>query len=159
MCDDAVLPTEGEGVPSPSGHETGDAEEIEAPAEEARVRKEPVRPAAPTQEEIDRHRVDHLPYRNWCPECIEGFGRERAHRAHDEDRQIPLVVCDYLYITPRGVFARDELPEADREGACRVLVVKCATTQCLFAHAVLQKGIDPDGFVVDRLKEDIAWLE
>ena len=99
------------------------------PVEEARPRKDPVGPAAPTQEEIARHRIDHLPYRDWCPECIVGFGRERARRAHDDEREVPWVVCDYLYITSRGIFARDELPEGDRDSACRVLVVKCAVTQ------------------------------
>ena len=59
---------------------------------------------------------------------------------------------------PGGVFARDELPERDRDAARRVLVVKCAMTKCIFAHAVPQKGVDPDGFVIDRLREDIVWL-
>ena len=31
-------------------------------------------------------------------------------------------------------------------------------TKCLFAHAVPQKGVDPEGFVTDRLREDIVWL-
>ena len=152
------MPAEAEsapGAPPPGSEAMG---EIEVPTEEARPRKDPVRPVAPTQEERDRHRIDHLPYRSWCPECIEGFGRERAQHAHEDERQVPLVVCDYLYITSRGVFARDELPEGEQEGACRVLVVKCVLTQCLFAHAVPQKGVDPDGFVIDRLKEDISWL-
>ena len=28
----------------------------------------------------------------------------------------------------------------------------------MFAHAVPQKDVDPDNFVVERLKDDIAWL-
>ena len=28
----------------------------------------------------------------------------------------------------------------------------------MFAHTVPQKRVDSDGFVVDRLKEDIVWL-
>ena len=51
------------------------------------------------------------------------------------------------------MFARDELPESDRDGACRVLVVKCAATTCMFAHAAPHKGVDPDGSIIDRLKE------
>ena len=57
--------------------------ELEVPEEETRARKALNRPGIPTQAEIDAHRIDHLPYRNWCPECIEGFGRERAHPAGD----------------------------------------------------------------------------
>ena len=161
ICDEAVLPSmdEGGGVYGPTAPDTPREVEIEAPGEEARVRKDLPRPYAPTQAEIDKHRVDHLPYRNWCPECVEGFARERAHEAHEgHERQVPLVSCDYLYITCSGVFARDELPEGERSAACRVLVIKCAMTKCIFAHAVPQKGVDPDGFVIDRLREDIVWL-
>ena len=144
-------------VPSPPSERGGG--EISVPAEETRPRRDIPRPAPPSQEEIDKHKVDHLPYRNWCPDCVEGFGRERAHRAREgADRDIPLVVCDYLFITPTGVFDRSELPVGEREAACKVLVVKCVSTKCLFAHAVSQKGVGPDGFVIDRLKEDIVWL-
>ena len=124
-------------------------EEITAPEEEATPSKAMVRPSTPSQEEIDRHRIDHLPYRDWCPECVEGFGRERAHHAsRDHDRTIPLISLDYMYLARSGVFAREELPQGERDGAIRVIVAKCASTQCLFAHAVPQKGVDPDGFVV-----------
>ena len=160
-CDDAVLPNEVEGEricdPKPAA---GEAEgEVSVPEEEARPRKELQRPTAPSQAEIDKHRIDHLPYRNWCPECVEGFGRERAHHNHEGDgRSIPLVSCDCLWLTPRGVFSRDEVPDDEREEGRRVIIVKCAATRCMFAHAVPQKGVDPDGFVVDRLKDDIVWL-
>ena len=27
-------------------------------------------PGQPTQKQIDDHRIDHLPYRSWCPHCV-----------------------------------------------------------------------------------------
>ena len=66
---------------------------IHAP-EEVRDAKQVKQLAMPTQEEVDAHRVSHLPYRRWCPECVEAFGRERGHRKQDEERTIPLVSCD-----------------------------------------------------------------
>ena len=136
MSEGAAFPAvaEGESTPGAVAREEAPEVEIEAPVEEARARKELPRPYAPTPEEIAKHRVDHLPYRNWCPECVEGFARERAHRAHEGgERETPLVSCDYLYITPRGVFARDELPEGERSAARRVLVGKGGATQGLCA--------------------------
>ena len=122
LCDEGVFPSEEESVPV-YGRAPGDEVqegELSVPDEEARPSKQILRPLAPSQAEIDNHRIDHLPYRNWCPECVEGFGRERAHRSReDEEREIPLVACDYLYLTPRGIFARDELPEGERDNACR----------------------------------------
>ena len=140
-------------------HPGGEEDEIQAPEEETRPFKAMNRPEAPTQEEIDRHRIDHLPYRAWCPECVEGFGRERPHRAsQDHERSIPLISLDYMYLARSGVFAREELPQSEREGAIRIIVAKCVRTQCLFAHAVPQKGVDPDGYVITQLKDDILWL-
>ena len=37
-------------------------------------------PPVPAQEEVDLHRISHLPYRCWCPECVEAFAREWEHR-------------------------------------------------------------------------------
>ena len=61
-------------------------------------------------------------------------------------------------LTRTGIFAREDLPEDQRDGAVRVIVAKCSHTQCLFAHAVPQKGVDPDGYVVEQLKRDVLWL-
>ena len=69
-----VMPVEGQ----VDGHHRADDEELDAPEEVRPVRTLP-RPTTPTQEEIDKHNIDHLPYRDWCPYCVEAFGRERAH--------------------------------------------------------------------------------
>ena len=137
----------------------GGPDQLPLESEEARPHKAIVRPEMPTQAEIDKHRIDHIPYRAWCPECVEGFGRERAHRAHGSDeRSIPLVSCDYMYLSRKGVFSKEDLSEEERNAAVCVLVAKCGVNQCLFAHAVPQKGVDADGFAVEQLKKDILWL-
>ena len=74
-----------------------------------------ITPAMPSQEEMDLHRIVHLPYRLWCPECVEGFAREWPHRRKEVQRLIPLLSCDYLYLSEKGIFARDELDEEERE--------------------------------------------
>ena len=126
-----VLASEAEST----GGEQAPLGELHAPEEEARPAKVINRPDMPTQAEIDRHRIDHVPYRSWCPECVEAFGRERAHRRTDsEHRSIPLFSCDYMYLCRNGVFARDELPEQERDGAIRILVGKCSKAQCIFAQ-------------------------
>ena len=48
-------------------------------------------PPTPTQEEVDLHCISHLPYRSWCPECVEAFIREWGHRKQKTTRSIPLV--------------------------------------------------------------------
>ena len=117
-----------------------EATAIHAPEEEVKTAKAVKSPPMPTQQEVDEHRVSHLPYRSWCPECVEAFGRERGHRQQEEHRTIPLVSCDYLYLTKNGVFARNELSEDQQEASTRVLVMYCGATQTPFANAVPHKG-------------------
>ena len=57
-------------------------------------------PDLPSREVIEAHRIDHWPYRSWCRECVEGFGRERPHR-HGEHR-VAIISMDYTFITPKG---------------------------------------------------------
>ena len=66
-----------------------------------------------------------------------------------------MVSCDYLYITSSGVFLRTELGEEERDGALRVLVLYCGT---LFVHAVPKKGVDPNGYVTEQIRQDVLWL-
>ena len=127
--------------------------------EEAQPNKRITAPDTPTKEEVEAHRANgHIPYRSWCPHCVEGFGREWPHKSGCSSRTMPLISCDYLYITPTGVFARDEVSEDDRAAALCVLVAHCGSSKSMFAHAVPRKGADPDGYIVEQLMLDIIWL-
>ena len=86
-----------------------DGEVIESTEEEVQPRQVHRTPPLPTQSQLDEHRIDHLPYRSWCPECVEGFGREAAHTSHqNQARWVPVISCDYLFLSARGAFLRKE---------------------------------------------------
>ena len=59
----------------------------EAPAEEDFECQECVAPrilpdpGQPTQKQLEDHRIDHLPFRSWCPECVAGRATGEQHRA------------------------------------------------------------------------------
>ena len=36
-------------------------------------------PKLPSQQEVDEHCLTHLPYRNWCPYCVQGKGKSAPH--------------------------------------------------------------------------------
>jgi len=66
-------------------------------------------PCMPTLSELQEHRISHLLYRAWCPECVEAFARERAHLASTtEARGFPLVSIDYFFLSDKGVVTRSE---------------------------------------------------
>ena len=38
------------------------------------------KPHQPTREEWEEHMILHLPYRNWCPHCVNGRAKNEPHR-------------------------------------------------------------------------------
>ena len=122
--------------------------------EEDNTKKVLRHPGDPTAEEYEAHRVDHLPYRSWCPHCVNGkaTGRQHKPRSADEADTVPQLGFDYLHGSESLALALGE------EEMIKILVAKCHASKCIFAHVVLQKGIDTTLYVVERFKRDVMWL-
>ena len=103
-------------------------------------------PGEPTEQELKEHRVDHIPYRSWCPCCVRGRGTGTQHRRIKEAPTVPVFGFDYLHGSERI---------QDGDESIKILVAKCHMTKCLFAHVVPQKGMDPQNYAVERLKRDV----
>ena len=123
--------------------ENYELEEEESPPRKVRD------PGEPSQQELEEHRIDHIPYRSWCPYCVRGRGTGTQHRRVKEISSTPVFEFDYLHGSERSEIDGDTI---------KILVAKCHLTKCLFAHVVLQKGMDPQNYAVERLKRDILWL-
>ena len=56
-------------------------------------------PKLPSAEEVRIHGLTHLPYRNWCPHCVRGRGREMDHRRrHAQDEEgVSEYHLDYCF--------------------------------------------------------------
>ena len=55
-------------------------------------------PRKPTQAEVDDHDRTHLPYRNWCPHCVQAKGKDRDHRKPmEEERGLNEFSFDYCF--------------------------------------------------------------
>ena len=60
-------------------------------------------PKQPTQAEIDRHNVLHLPFASWCPICVSCRRPNDHHRqCQDKGREVPLLVGDYAFVRNMG---------------------------------------------------------
>ena len=95
-------------------------------------------PRLPSQSEVDLHDLTHLPYRNWCPVCVQCRGRDLDHRkALDEVRGVSEYAFDYC-------FPGDELGFK-----MAVLIGRERITGAYFATAVPQKG-SLGRFAVDK---------
>ena len=115
-------------------------------------------PGQPTDRDVEEHRdAAHLPYRNWCPECVSGRGTGEQHRKRPEESKVPTIAFDYLIINRAGkVVVRGTAD--DEEIALKVLVVKDSKSKAVFAHGVRVKGPGDDGYPIRCLANDIKWL-
>ena len=53
-------------------------------------------PKQPTPQEILEHNVTHLPYRSWCPTCVQARGRRNNHPK--QHSKLPIIQLDFVYI-------------------------------------------------------------
>ena len=53
----------------------GDADD----EEETQDPKQVTTPILPTEEEIRDHEVAHMPFRAWCPSCVQGSAVDDPH--------------------------------------------------------------------------------
>ena len=60
-------------------HEATEEEENQE-EEEANKAVAPKIPIKASQDEVDAHMLTHLPFRSWCPQCVRGKSKGKAHR-------------------------------------------------------------------------------
>ena len=135
----------------------GNAEEE---AQEAVQRRALPSPEMPSLSEVREHKTTHCPYRSWCDECVEAFGREwpHQHREGPNGRTIPVIHMDYAFLTEKGFFRRAELSDAEVQNAITVIVGYDSGSKGPFMHVVPVKGSGADKFAAERIVEDIVFL-
>jgi hypothetical protein len=74
------------------------AEDADAAEHGTREPKKINEPRKPNAEEILSHNLTHLPYRNWCPICVKGRGKEMPHRRSDGPGEIPEIHFDFCFL-------------------------------------------------------------
>ena len=48
--------------------------------------------------EVEKHNLQHMPYRNWCPICVQARGRDADHRkVVDQERDISEYSFDSCF--------------------------------------------------------------
>ena len=89
------------GLREKAGMERQRLRDTELEVEEANVPKVLARIYTPSPEEYNRHCATRLPYRNWCPICVQAKKRNPAHqRKKDENKykHIPVISMDYMFL-------------------------------------------------------------
>ena len=86
-------------------------------------------PRLPTRREVENHNITHVPYRNWCPHCVRGRGKDLDHRkSADEERGMQEFSFDYCFMGDDG------------EAKVTILVGRDRTAGMTMASVVPTKG-------------------
>ena len=119
------------------------------PAAEIRKLRKMNDPKKPSAEEVEMHNLTHLPYRNWCSVCVQGRGKEMGHTSGKQERGLPELHFDYMFVGP-----------SDAPGETKTcLVVRDAETRMVMSTMVPAKG--RESFAVDRVTafiEEIGYM-
>ena len=122
---DAVdIEIEGEEV---EGADRDEEERGEGDGEEGREVKTKRGPKPPSETEWRKHRITHLPFRAWCPECVAAKAADAAHPARRPVEESEVPECHWDYCFMRNKTGEKSVP---------VLVGKDGNTKCFFAHVV-----------------------
>ena len=112
----------------------------------------------PSSSDVAQHKTTHCPYRSWCDECVEAFGREWPHRTgNGHGRSVPVIHLDYAFLTDSGLFKRDEVSEEHMKSALTVFIGYDSSSKGPFCHAVFAKGAGRDGYAAARIVEVIEF--
>lgn len=130
-----------------SDAEPEELDEEKEPEEAVAAIRKPVEPL-PSEEEQRRHRVTHLPYRSWCPQCVAAAANDDPHRSKRLASQGPLDVqevhWDYCF------------PREDGDWVV-VLVGGDRETRITIAHLVPYKGASVE-WLSEQLVRDLHRL-
>ena len=121
----------------------GVGERVRPERQEGRV-KRMIDPRRPTEQEVEDHNRTHLPYRNWCPHCVQARGKDLDHRKSiEEERGLAEFSFDYC-------FPGDELGYK-----LTILVGRERTTGMMMATVVPAKG-SKGKFTADKVLDYLA---
>ena len=100
-------------------------------------------PYSPTHDEKEKHNATHLPYRSWCPVCVQAKGKEDDHKKakKDVEENVETIVMDYK------AFGHDE-----DDDAVTAIVMRAKKTGMTAAHVCTVKGPE-DKWIIKKLVE------
>ena len=90
-------------------------------------------PKQPTPQEILEHDVTHLPYRSWCPTCVQARGRQNNHPK--QHSKLPIIQLDFGYI--KGFDGSDVHPILTAIDMALQLTQKHALRLCRYTATAL----------------------
>ena len=119
------------------GNENDGEEELAAP--DWPVRAGPRN--KPTQRESEEHEATHVPFRDWCVQCMMGRARTHHHvakqKSEDQSRR-PVIAMDYFFMRMEPA----PKVQAISEESIICIAVKEDRHQNVMSSVALKKGVE-----------------
>ena len=93
-------------------------------------------PKQPTPQEILEHNLTHLPYRSWCPICVQARGRQNNHPK--QHSKLPLIQLDFGYIKGFDDNKVHPILTAIDIQSGMIMAIQLTDTRMIFDYAVTQ---------------------
>ena len=137
--------------------------------QEAKRAKGVPTPQQPTEQERREHELTHLPYRSWCPTCVQSKGRQDNHPK--QTSKTPVIQVDLMYYKALGekqttsvltavdvetgmcmaVQLEDKTQHVQYLSVClQQFLMECGRTHAILNNTVLQS--DQEDFIISLLK-------
>ena len=117
--------------------------------DEVKESKELDKPGKPTESEVARHNLTHMPMADWCEHCIKGKGKDKDHRRL-EGQERDVIQLDYSYLKADG-------SEAVEDAAAVILTAVDCGSGMMTAMSLPAKNFEIK-YVVKTLKSFISQL-
>ena len=110
----------------------------------------------PTQKEREEHEATHVPFRDWCANCMMGRGRthHRVAKQESEDQsRRPIIAMDYNFMKRKSV------PKAQTvsEESITCIAVKEDRHQNIMSSVAMKKGVE-EHWTIERVAKFIDLL-
>ena len=99
----------------------------------------------PSIEEINAHNLTHVPFRDWCPYCVQGKAVSYPHvKKKKDESDVAVISSDYAGLKHRE-------PE---EGQNPIIVMVDRKTKMKYAHVLKSKGAEH--YAVERVARELT---
>ena len=110
-------------------------------------------PAAPVdEEEFLKHRLTHIPYKDWCEFCVAGKGKAERHERDPsslKEHELPVVSFDLCYTGVSG-------EAVDEKSNAKIVVLVLHDSHSSAVHAVPVRN---KGEVQQMVREALRFIE
>ena len=131
----------------PEEHREGDQDAEQGP--EGQEARPLIAHDRPSQEEVDKHNIAHVPYRPWREHCVKGKADAAGHHRRRANREVPEISMDYMFLTGRG-------EEDEDDSGMPTIVLRDSETRIIRARLVPAKGAH--AYAIKRIAKDLRLL-